>query len=193
MHSASSLFPNMPFTLAVTGGIAEGKSTVVGYLRELGCTCVSADEIARDVWSDGGTQQKLAQKVGSELATNRKALMAHMAADPQLRRSVNLILHPPILSAMATSGATVFEVPLLIETCLHGLFKRVWVVTCGAEEQRARLLQRIPDRQIVDKVMSTQIPTEVKIAFADQIVRTNLPPFDVHSHVVSLARTLGLT
>ena len=48
--SVDGALPVLP--LAVTGGAAEGKTTVVGYLRELGLNCLSADDVGRAVWED---------------------------------------------------------------------------------------------------------------------------------------------
>ena len=179
--------------LAVTGGIAEGKSTVMGYLREANINCVSADDVARSVWDDPNTKEALARFVDRSLLKDRSGLLGAMSADATLRRSVNSVLHPLILSRMVSSGAQAVEVPLLIETCLQGLFQSVWVVTCGAIEQEKRLMERLGDDQVVHGMIASQLSSEVKIVFADQIIRTNRPPYDVHSQVVSLARTLGLT
>lgn len=178
--------------LAVTGGIAEGKSTVMGYLRENGVRCESADDIAREVWEDEELHRQLDARLGAPHTSDRASLLRAMAANHSLRRAVNSIFHPMVLARMVSCGAQAIEVPLLIETCTQGLFDRVWVVTCGQEEQRRRLIARHGECQMVENLLTSQLPTEVKIAFADQIVRTNRSPFDVQSQVVSLARALGL-
>jgi dephospho-CoA kinase len=101
-------------------------------------------------------------------------------------------MHPIILEALKTLNADAIEIPLLIETCFQGQFKRVWVVTCGLEEQRKRLAERLGSKADVEAVLASQIPTEVKCTFADVIVRTNRPPEDVHRFIKAVVRrTLG--
>ena len=177
--------------LAVTGGVAEGKTTVVGYLRELGLNCLSADDVARSVWDKPDVQATLASTLGARLPLDRAAVLREVAEDPAKRREVNRILHPEILNRLMSSGAQVVEIPLLVESCLQGLFRRVWVVTCGAEEQLSRLSARLGDEALARQLIDTQLASEVKCVFADEIVRTNQPPFTVHSEVVSLARACG--
>lgn len=191
---ATSLFLSKPvLPLAVTGGIAEGKSTVLGYLAEAGFQCLSADDVVRTVLADSNIWEDLARlKVSAKAGSNEEFLLA-MARDPQLRRKVNLLLHPPVLEHLVTSGAQAVEVPLLFEACLQPLFQRVWVVTCGREEQLRRLTVRTGDIAKAKLLASAQLDSQVKCAFADRIVRTNRPPFDVHSHVVSLAHRLNLS
>lgn len=192
-HAASFSFdgtrPMLP--LAVTGGAGEGKTTVVGYLRELGLNCLSADDVARSVWSTEEVQRRLVVLFGGAPPVDRSMALRKVAEDATVRREVNRIVHPEILDRLVTSGAQVFEVPLLVESCLQGMFRRVWVVTCGAEEQLSRLKARLGDEELAASVIASQLPTEVKCSFADHIVRTNLPPFSVHSEVVSLARADG--
>ena len=65
--------------------------------------------------------------------------------------------------------------PLLIETATQGLFDQVWVVVAGAEIQKKRLVERVGSEEIAERLIALQLPTEVKIAFANQIQRTDLP------------------
>lgn len=179
--------------LAVTGGIAEGKSTVVGYLAEAGFRCVSADDLVRSVVQRPEVAAPLGTLRRKASAETNEQFLDAMASDVGLRRRVNALLHAPVVEAMLDSDAQVFEVPLLFETCLQGLFHRVWVVTCGPEEQIRRLTMRTGDEGRSRRLIASQLSSDIKVAFADRIVRTNQPPFDVHSHVVSLASQLSRT
>lgn len=161
--------------IAVTGGIAEGKSTVMGYLRDAGELTVSADDIARTVFERQEVQLLIAQLVGSPPPVDRVRLRELLAEKSSLRRRLNALMHPPIWQEIAASGARWVEIPLLMETCLQGRFNRVWVVTCGAEEQHRRLLERIGDESQVARLIGTQLNSEIKIPFADEIIRTNGP------------------
>jgi dephospho-CoA kinase len=107
-----------------------------------------------------------------------------------LRRSVNRLMHPIILRELDRTGAEVVEIPLLLETCMQGAFPRVWVVTCGPEEQKRRLVQRLGDEAKAEAILSSQLPSDVKAVFADVIVRTNRPPEDVKRFVTAVAARL---
>jgi len=159
--------------IAITGGIAEGKSTVLGYLREEGYRVASADEIARHVFESDAIQLAIAALLGRKGPVGPEELRSALSASSATRRAVNRLLHPVILKALEREDAQFFEVPLLIETCLQGRFDRVWVVTCGAEEQLRRLSVRLGSEEKAAQLIALQLPTRVKCVFADEIVRTN--------------------
>lgn len=161
--------------VAVTGGIGEGKSTVLAMVREMGYSVASSDAVAREVFADEGVQRRLAEVVGGEAPVSRDRLRAALAASPDVRRSVNRIMHGEIRSRMDATGAAFHEVPLLLEACLQGRYDRVWVVSCGAEEQRRRLRERYGSDEAVDALVATQLPSSIRIAFADLVIRTNEP------------------
>jgi dephospho-CoA kinase len=158
--------------IAVTGGIAEGKSTVMRYLRELGQETASADEIARQVFQLPEVQAEIAEAVGLLLPLDPTAVRERISSSPDARRQVNAVTHPRILARIEGCPATWVEVPLLFEACLQGRFDRIWVATCGADEQLRRLRERLGDEDGARRLIATQLPTEVKLAFADEIVRT---------------------
>jgi dephospho-CoA kinase len=161
--------------VAVTGGIAEGKSTVLAELASMGHSTASADLLAREIFSDPQTNARLAAIAGTGGQILPAELRASMLASREIRRQVNRVMHPLVAQAIDRSGAQFVEVPLLIETCLQGDFDRVWVVTCGAEEQRRRLLERYRDESTVIAILAAQMPARAKIPFSDSIIRTNRP------------------
>ena len=175
---------------ALTGGIAEGKTTVLRMLSEFGLSTASADEIAREVLEDPLVQDELADAIGLPSSFDRRELMTIVRNEPDKRRAMNEVLHPEVFSRMVESGADVVEVPLLFEACIQSAFGRIWVVTCGREEQLRRLTERLGDRSNAEELMSTQLPSSVKQAFADQVVRTDRPLDSVQREVEGLARSL---
>jgi dephospho-CoA kinase len=176
--------------IAISGGIAEGKSTVLGYIRDLGMDVVSSDEIAREVLASAEVQAEIADLLGISGPPSREALRERIAVDPAARRALNKITHGRIVQAILEHPAPFVEVPLLIEACLYGMFDRVWIVTCGAEEQLARLEKRYGSVERAREIVSTQMPTEAKLAFADEIVRTNRPPSNVCEDVAGLVAAM---
>ena len=168
---------------AITGGIAEGKSTVLGYVAELGYSTLSADSVAREVFSDPAINCQLALEAGQSAPIAPGSLRDALVKNPIIRRAVNRIMHPKIMEIIRASGSQFVEVPLLIETCLYSQFDHVWVVTCSPEEQRRRLADRYGDAFDGELLLTSQLRTEVKIPFADEVFRTNRPAQTVRRNV----------
>ena len=176
---------------AITGGIAEGKSTILKCLSDLGYITLSADEIARQLFPEPETNRRLAEAAGLAYPVTSEQLRNALIAQPNTRRAINRIMHPAVIERLVSSDAEFVEVPLLIETCTQHLFDRVWVVTCGLETQRQRLAERYGSETDADSVLNTQLPTSVKITFDDEVFRTNAPLQTVRRHIsVALGRRL---
>lgn len=182
--------------LAITGGIAEGKSTVLGYLAGEGVPVVSADDVARETLDRPDVRQAISSALGlaSDATDFRSVLRARIAEDAEARHAVDSIMHREILQAMLArehGPLTAFEVPLLIEACIQRHFDRTWVVTCGEEEQLRRLIDRLGDEEQARAMIAMQLPSRVKLAFADRVFRTDQPPSFVHRSAVEALAELG--
>lgn len=173
--------------IGVTGGIAEGKSTVVGYLSTLGYKTDSADSIAKGVLSDEVVSRQIADLVGVPWPASPEQIRHAIAVKPAIRRAVNRLMHPLIVRRMIDGASDFVEVPLMIEGCIQGLFDEVWVVTCGREEQLRRLEARLGKSEAI-KLMGIQLPSEAKEPFADHVIRTNRSEEFVFQEVRALAR-----
>lgn len=139
--------------VGLTGGVASGKSTVAGMLRELGVVVVDADQLAREVVEPGteGLAAVVAAFGDAVLADDgtldRPALGAVVFADPDARRRLEEILHPLIRARGATleeeagpDALVVHDIPLLVETGQQGRFDAVVVVDVPVEEQVRRMV-----------------------------------------------------
>ncbi|MHB8635589.1 MAG: dephospho-CoA kinase [Fimbriimonadaceae bacterium] len=160
--------------VGITGGVAEGKSTVLRYLREAGYRTASADDVARQALRSADVRKVVAAAAGLPADFSRAALRDRLFDDVAARRAVNAVLHPYVVGRLIATGAEFVEAPLLIETALQRAFDEVWVVTCGASEQRRRLAARVGSETLADRILALQLPTSAKLPFADVIVRTNL-------------------
>lgn len=178
--------------LAVTGGIAEGKSTVVGFLSDLGLRTFSADECVRELWTRPGVTEAVAEALDLSPAAGKQDILSAIALNAEARRAVNSVFHPLVFEEMEKSSAQVFEIPLLIETCLVGHFQEVWVVTCGPEEQAERLRKRGLEPEKIAVVMQMQLRTRAKLPFGDEVVRTNQPMSSVRETIETALRRSGL-
>lgn len=147
----------MTVRIGITGPIACGKSTVAGWLRELGAFVIDADAVARTIVEPGtpGLEAVIAafgdrvRAPGGSL--DRSALAAIVFSDPGELARLEAIVHPAvrpaILEAIAAATidappAVVIEAIKLVEGGLAALCDEVWLVTCAPAEQRTRLLVR---------------------------------------------------
>jgi dephospho-CoA kinase len=137
----------------VTGGIAAGKSTVVGVLRGLGAVVVDADALAREVLAPGAPAvAEVAEAFGPGLVTaagavDRAGLGRLVFADPAARARLEAITHPRIqalsrtrFEAAPANSVVVHDIPLLVELDLTDQYHLVVVVDAPAEERVRRLV-----------------------------------------------------
>ncbi len=169
--------------IAITGGIAEGKSTVLAHIQTMGYEVASADQIAKQIMEKESVWAQI-EHFAPKFANLPKAeFRAAVFTDETLRRSINRLVHPLVMDEIQRHSARFVEVPLLLEACIQGEFERVWVVTCGREEQRRRLIERVQDEVLAERQIESQLDSEIKCAFADEVIRTNLPRPTVVSDV----------
>lgn len=161
-------------------------------LQDAGYAVASADDVARRLLESRSVRHGVARAAHLPEDFTRDQLRDTLFADVGRRRAVNAVLHPLIVEGLAASGAEFVEIPLLIEAGLQGCFDEVWVVTCGPAEQRRRLSARVEDPHLARLILGLQLPTRVKLAFADVVVRTNRPLHRVRMYALEAA-SKGIT
>jgi dephospho-CoA kinase len=175
--------------VALTGGIATGKSYVLDRFRHLGVPCLDADALAHGVMSQGTeATQAIATRFGADIldvngAVNRKKLAAIVFADASTRRDLEAIVHPAVYRAIAAglrafeiigdSPLAVVDVPLLHETGHADAFDRVVATVCPPATQLARLVARGLSEPEGLQRLAAQMPAEEKAARADFVIRTD--------------------
>jgi dephospho-CoA kinase len=148
---------NRTLRIGLTGPIGCGKSTVAGWLSELGAVVIDADDVAREVTAPGTPAAvAIAAEFGADLlgpdgALDRAALGRIVFADPASLVRLEAIVHPAVrpvivqrLERAAADGvpAVVVEAIKLVAGGLAELCDEVWFVVCDADAQRSRLLAR---------------------------------------------------
>lgn len=175
--------------VALTGGVATGKSYVVDRLRRRGVPCLDADELAHGVTAAGTeAAAAIAKRFGPDVtdpsgAVDRRKLGAIVFADPSARRDLEAIVHPAVyraieagLRALERVGGypfAVVDIPLLYESGHASEFDRVIVTACEPAHQLARLKERGLSGVESVRRLEAQMPTEEKVARADYIIRTD--------------------
>lgn len=173
-------------SVALTGNIAAGKSTVAGFFRRWGATLIDADELVREAQAPGQpTLQAIAERFGGELirengSLDRAALRARVLADPAALADLNRIVHPEVrrrrLELLAQARArgdrlVVSDIPLLFEADDPSAFDVVVLVDAPEAVRRARLLaSRTLSPEEADRMIAAQQPTSMKCARSDYVI-----------------------
>jgi dephospho-CoA kinase len=169
--------------IALTGGVASGKSTVAQLFSALGAALIDTDQVARDVVAPGTPAlARIVDGFGPGVLTaagtlDRAQLRRTVFADATARQTLEAITHPVIRAEVARRAATVtapyllIAVPLLAETGTDGDYDRVLVVDCPAAAQRTRLMVR--DGMTLDaaeRMLAAQASREQRLAIADDVI-----------------------
>jgi dephospho-CoA kinase len=172
--------------IGLTGGIGTGKSTVAGFLRELGVTVIDADEATRAVQTAGSEGlRRLTEAFGDEILTpegalDRPRLAAIAFADPRSRERLNEIVHPLVRRWMAErqqeaglrgEPLVVLDVPLLFETRGTEGLDAVILVYSPEQLQLKRLTElRGMDERAARERIAAQMPIDEKRRLATHVI-----------------------
>jgi dephospho-CoA kinase len=188
--------------IGLTGGIGSGKSTVAGHWVALGAHLIDTDALARAVTLSGGAAiAALRDEFGPEMidasgALDRERMRTLAFTDATAKRRLEGILHPLIgaealrLAAESSSGAIVFDVPLLSEASVWRLrCDRIAVVDCSEATQIERVVQRSGwDTDQVRRVIAQQTPRAVRRTIADAVIDNDgprtLPELRIAAHAL---------
>jgi dephospho-CoA kinase len=180
--------PEVP-RVALTGGIATGKSYVRAWFERAGVPTIDADVLARQAVAPGSAGlASVVRRFGTGLLTpdgelDRRALGAIVFADPAARRDLEAIVHPEVRRATDAWFAAldpvahVFalaDIPLLYETGRDRDFRLVVVTSCAVETQLARLMRRDALSEADARArIAAQLPLDEKRRRADFVIETD--------------------
>ena len=189
----------MRYTVALTGGIGSGKSTVADAFSHLGVNVIDADVIARQVVEPGTSAlQAIAARFGQQMINddgtlNRRSLRERIFAHSDDKTWLNALLHPLIQQETrrqiqaASSPYVLWVVPLLVENNLVANADRVLVVDVAKETQIARtILRDRVSREHAERILAAQATREQRLAAADDVIENMGPPDAIASDVARL-------
>ena len=193
--------------IALTGGIACGKSSVSQIFKKLGVPIIDLDVIARTV-VETNTQGlvELVAHFGNGILNddqtlNRQALRQQLFENSENQQIIEKILHPKILEKMQTdikklnAHLVIVEVPLLVEQNLSPLFDRAIVVDCSEQNQLKRLLKREKlDENLAKTMIAAQVSREQRLALSEKlptdVIENNSEIFDIEQKAQDLYQKL---
>jgi dephospho-CoA kinase len=174
--------------VALTGGIATGKSYALERLSRLGVPCLDADSLAHGVMAPGTEATRaIAARFGEAMidaqgAVDRRRLAPIVFADAQARQDLEALVHPAVRRAI-TAGLKGFEltgsalavvgIPLLYETGREGDFDKVVATVCSRSKQLSRLEARGLSPNEAELRVTAQVPADEKAGRADLVIDTN--------------------
>lgn len=190
---------DLPFIVALTGGIASGKSAVADRLAALGAELIDADVVSRELVEPG--EPALAEIVdafGTGMldaagALDRRAMREHVFGDASARRHLEVILHPRVRSTLRARALAsrapyvVLAIPLLVEGSGYDWVDRVLVVDVPRGLQHARLTARdgiTPG--LADAMLDAQATREQRLQIADEVIANTGTLVDLDAAVASL-------
>lgn len=186
--------------VGLTGGMASGKSTAAAILQRHGARLIDTDAIARQLTAAGGAAlPAIAAQFGSELVgeqgLERALLRERVFRHPDLRRSLEALLHPMIQQQAETEAAApgaedilLFDVPLLVESRhWRARVQRVLLIDCDEGVQRQRALARGWSAAQVDGALAAQATRVQRRQAADAVVdNTALSPTELEAELTAL-------
>ena len=175
--------------VALTGGIASGKSTIARRLAEHGAVVVDADQLVREVQAPGSpVLAAIAEAFGERMlrpdgSLDRAALGTRVFGDDAAIAQLNAIVHPAVRAESARRFAeafaadpdavVVYDVPLLVEARAADPWQLV-VVAHAPADVRAQRLVELRGLSPADAAarLASQVPDEARLRIADVVIDT---------------------
>ena len=192
--------------IALTGGIATGKSYVANKIKEAGVPIVDADVLSREVVAPGtpglaAVRQRFGPDAVRRDGTMDRVRIAQIVfKDKRARLDLEAIIHPAVQKAIDDFFATlpkrtpfaVADIPLLFETGRDNQFNAVVVVACPRELQLQRLMERNKlSKEDAERRLDAQLPIDQKVKKATHVIRTDGTFEDTDAQVADLIKKLS--
>lgn len=175
--------------VALTGGIASGKSTIARRLAEHGAVVVDADQLVREVQAPGSpVLAAIAATFGERMlrpdgSLDRAALGGRVFGDDAAIAQLNAIVHPAVRAESARRFAeafaadpdavVVYDVPLLVEARVDDPWQLIIVAHAPADVRAQRLVDlRGLTAQDAAARIASQVPDEARLKVADVVIDT---------------------
>jgi len=185
--------------IALTGGIATGKSAVARRLEQAGVAVLDTDAVSITLSAAGGRAMPgIAAAFGDTFVAadgslDRPRMRQHVFADAEAKRRLESILHPLIRDEVdgflrqARSRCAV-AIPLFFESLSYrGVFRSVIAVDCRADTQLRRLVeQRKLSHDIAMAIMAAQVSRPIRLQLADRILSNDGPESALDAQVDAL-------
>jgi dephospho-CoA kinase len=191
--------------IAVTGGIASGKTSVCQFFRDLGAFIVNADAIAHKLLeSDSHLQRQIVREFGAEILKNgkidRKILANKVFRDPRSLQKLEALMHPLIFSKVKklyhqakkarTYTSFVVEMPLLFETRAEKFYDITLTITANESLAKERFtMQGFPETEYPLR-MQRHLSVQEKQQKSDYTIENNGSLEDLQKKIIFFNQTI---
>jgi len=196
------------FGIALTGGIACGKSTVADFIRKQNFVVLDADQLSRELTQIGSPVLELivltfgAEYLHNDGSFNRSKMRELIFKDPKQRLRLEAIIHPQLRKQacihlekkglLSSPRIWFYEASLIFEKDLEKTFHQVWSAYCPLQIQINRLITR--DQSTLEQaklVIQSQMPASEKAKRADLVIDTNCTFDQLEAKVKDALASLG--
>lgn len=195
------------FTVALTGGIGCGKSTICELFNAQGVPIIDTDQIAHQLVMPGmPALEQITSAFGNDMLTedgqlDRQKLASQIFSDAEQKKQLESILHPLIRNEVQkqieqlSTDYCIVAIPLLFETGQQGRYDYTLVVDCEEHQQVERTLARDGrTEQQIREIIKSQMPRTQRLKLADEIIDNRstadrlIPQIDaLHRKILTLA------
>jgi dephospho-CoA kinase len=186
----------MAFVVALSGGVAAGKSAVSDRLQAQSVPVLDADLASREVVAPGsdGLAEVVAAFGRGALAADgsldRRAMRERIFSDSEARRRLEAIIHPRVRAwlqqraAASPEALVVLAIPLLVESGHYDWVDRTVMVDSRGATQLQRLMQRDRvDLELARRMLAAQAPRSQRLAIADEVIANDGSLAELHHRV----------
>ncbi len=173
--------------VGLTGGIGSGKSLLSGYLKELGCEVLNADEIAHEIMNtDEAVMEEIIDEFGKESyengQINRKFLSDKVFNSSTGLETINAIVHPAVLKKLDTMTRTILkdsdlvfvESAILFESDIYAFFDYIINISSDLEARKKRLVKsRNMTEEEITARMDKQLSDDERTRMSDFTIVNN--------------------
>ena len=192
--------------IALTGGIATGKTYVANRLREAGVPIVDADALAREVVTPGSAALNAVRKRFGPDVVRRDGTMDRVRVaqivfkDKRARLDLEAIIHPAVVKAINDFFAglpkrtpfAVADIPLVFETKREKEFDAIIVVACPREMQLQRLMERNKlSKEDAERRLAAQLPIDQKVDKATYVIKNTGSFEETDAQIAALIEKLN--
>lgn len=190
--------------VGLTGGLASGKSTVAGFLKELGATVFDADEIVAHLYRPGGEAAAAAKDLFGEAVLDARGRLDRLRIaeivfkDPRRRHELEARIHPLVKSEIenrfsqaeaAGAPVAVAEVSQLLEAGTESKFDRVLLVTAPEVERVRRWEASGGAAEDARRRIAAQLSAEAAARRANDVLVNDATVEDLRRKVAALYRS----
>ena len=175
--------------IGITGVFGSGKSTVTGFLKELGAAVIDADAVVHALYKPEGegTRQVIILfgrgMIVEDGGINRRKLAQAVFTNEEALKKLNAVIHPLAARQVRTlleehrrrhTKVVILEAPLLIEAGWKGLVDEVWVTTAPREVICRRLNRKygLSPAEVLARIRQ-QLPVSKQLKHATHAINTD--------------------